>query len=102
MAVGFGLLRDKVDNILVLDENPAGYEGPWVTYARMVTLRTPKYLTGPDLGVASLTFRAFWEAQYGEESWAAVGKIRARSGCGICAGFGQRWRYRFRMKPRLS
>ena len=75
LAVGFGLLRDKVDNILILDENPAGYEGPWVTYARMVTLRTPKYLTGPDLGVASLTFRAFWEAQYGEAAWDAVGKI---------------------------
>jgi cation diffusion facilitator CzcD-associated flavoprotein CzcO len=75
LAVAFGLLRDKVDNILVLDENPAGYEGPWVTYARMVTLRTPKYLTGPDLGVASLTFRAFWEAQYGASAWDDVVKI---------------------------
>ena len=75
LAVGFGLQRDKIDNFLILDENPAGHEGPWVTYARMVTLRTPKYLTGPDLGVPSLTFRAFWEAQYGEASWADVGKI---------------------------
>ncbi len=75
LAVGFGLLRDKVDNILLLDENPAGQEGPWVTYARMVTLRTPKYLTGPDLGLASLTFRAFWEAQHGEAAWDAVEKI---------------------------
>jgi cation diffusion facilitator CzcD-associated flavoprotein CzcO len=75
LAVAFGLLRDKVDNILVLDENPAGFEGPWITYARMVTLRTPKYLTGPDLGVASLTFRAFWEAQYGAASWNEVVKI---------------------------
>jgi cation diffusion facilitator CzcD-associated flavoprotein CzcO len=75
LAVAFGLLRDKVENILVLDENSAGFEGPWITYARMVTLRTPKYLTGPDLGVASLTFRAFWEAQYGEDAWEQVGKI---------------------------
>lgn len=75
LAVGFGLLRDKVENILLLDENPAGQEGPWVTYARMVTLRTPKYLTGPDLGLASLTFRAFWEAQHGEAAWEAVEKI---------------------------
>jgi hypothetical protein len=35
-----------VTNVLVLDENPAGLEGPWVTYARMVTLRTNKALTG--------------------------------------------------------
>ena len=75
LAVAFGLLRDKVNNILVVDENPAGFEGPWVTYARMVTLRTPKYLTGPDLGVASLTFRAFWEAQYGAAAWDEIGKI---------------------------
>jgi cation diffusion facilitator CzcD-associated flavoprotein CzcO len=75
LSVAFGLLREKVDNILVLDENVEGHEGPWVTYARMVTLRTPKYLTGPDLGVASLTFRAFWEAQYGEESWEGLGKV---------------------------
>lgn len=75
LAAAFGLMRDKVENILVVDENPAGFEGPWITYARMVTLRTPKYLTGPDLGVASLTFRAFWEAQYGAAAWDDIGKI---------------------------
>jgi len=75
MATGFGLQREKVDNFIILDENPEGAEGPWMTYARMVTLRTPKYLTGPDLGVASLTFRAFWEAQYGEKAWDEVVKI---------------------------
>lgn len=75
LAAAFGLMRDKVENILVVDENPAGFEGPWITYARMVTLRTPKYLTGPDLGVASLTFRAFWEAQYGAAAWDGIGKI---------------------------
>jgi FAD-dependent urate hydroxylase len=50
-------------------------EGPWVTYARMITLRTPKDLTSIDLGVPSLTFRAWWEAQYGEEGWNALDKI---------------------------
>ena len=75
LAAAFGLLRDKVGNIMIIDENPAGEEGPWITYARMVTLRTPKYLTGPDLGIASLTFRAYYEAQYGEAAWNALGKI---------------------------
>jgi hypothetical protein len=40
------LSTPQVTNVLVLDENPAGLEGPWVTYARMVTLRTNKALTG--------------------------------------------------------
>lgn len=75
LGIGFGLMREKVDNILVIDENPAGQEGPWVTYARMVTLRTPKHLTSIDYGIPSLTFRAWWEAQYGEAGWEALGKI---------------------------
>lgn len=75
LAAAFGLMREHVDNLLVIDENPEGREGPWTTYARMITLRTPKYLTGPDLGVASLTFRAWWEAQFGADGWASLDKI---------------------------
>lgn len=75
LATTFGLMQEKVTNVLVLDENPAGQEGPWVTYARMVTLRTNKALTGPDLGVPSLTFQAFYEAKYGAPAWEALDKI---------------------------
>ena len=35
----------------------------------MHTLRTPKYLTGPDLGIPSLTPQAWYEAQHGSGSW---------------------------------
>ena len=56
LGAAFGLLRERVSNILVIDENPAGFEGPWDTYARMVTLRTPKQLTAIDYGMPSLTF----------------------------------------------
>jgi len=41
----------------------------------METLRSPKHLTGPALGQPSLTFRAWYEAQYGPEGWAALGRI---------------------------
>lgn len=75
LGTAFGLLRERVSNILVIDENPAGGEGPWETYARMVTLRTPKHMTALEYGMASLTFRAFWEAQHGEAAWTAVDKI---------------------------
>jgi len=75
LGAAFGLIRERVSNLLIIDENPAGLEGPWVSYARMITLRTPKELTSIDLGVPSLTFRAWWEAQYGEEGWEAIGKI---------------------------
>lgn len=75
LATAFGLLRERVSNILVIDENPDGLEGPWETYARMVTLRTPKQLTSIDLGIPSLTFRSWWEAQFGDEEWDAIDKI---------------------------
>jgi len=75
LGAAFGLRREKVRNILVLDESPAGFEGPWATYARMITLRTPKSLTAIDFGMPNLTFRAWWEAQHGAAGWAALDKI---------------------------
>jgi FAD-dependent urate hydroxylase len=75
LAAAFGLRRERISNVLVLDENPAGQEGPWVTYARMVTLRTPKHLTPIDFGIPSLTYRAWWEAQHGAAGWEALDKI---------------------------
>src|SRR5437763_5910815 len=41
----------------------------------MITLGSPTHLTGPDLGVPSLTFRAWYEAQHGEAGWAALHKV---------------------------
>ncbi|MFS2167580.1 FAD/NAD(P)-binding protein, partial [Variovorax sp. Varisp62] len=60
---------------VVFDRSPAGKEGPWATTARMETLRSPKELTGPALGLPSLTFRAWFEAQFGLEAWTAMDKI---------------------------
>ncbi len=57
------------------DRAPEGFEGPWVTTARMETLRSPKQLTGPCLGFSSLTFRAWFEAQFGAAAWEALDKI---------------------------
>lgn len=69
LATAFGLLRSRVTNILVLDKAEPGREGPWRTYARMPTLRSPKDFTGPDLDVPSLTYQAWHEANFGEQSW---------------------------------
>ncbi|NML09468.1 NAD(P)/FAD-dependent oxidoreductase [Sphingobium sp. AR-3-1] len=75
LAAAFGLLRERVSNILVIDESPAGLEGPWDSYARMITLRTPKMLNPIDFGVPALTYRAWWDAQHGTAGWDAVDKI---------------------------
>jgi FAD-dependent urate hydroxylase len=75
LSIAFGLRRQGVHNVLVLDQRPRGLEGPWVTSARMATLRSLKQLTGPDLGVPSLTFRSWYEAIRGPDAWDQLGKI---------------------------
>lgn len=60
---------------VIYDQSPAGFEGPWASTARMETLRSPKKLTGPALGFAALTFRAWYEAQWGIDAWEALDKI---------------------------
>jgi cation diffusion facilitator CzcD-associated flavoprotein CzcO len=75
LATAFALMRERVTNVLVVDENPLDRAGPWLNFARMRTLRTPKHLTGPDLGIPSLTPRSWYEAQHGAGSWQALGLI---------------------------
>jgi cation diffusion facilitator CzcD-associated flavoprotein CzcO len=74
-AAAFALLREGISNIRVFDRARQGAEGPWATYARMPTLRSPKDLTGPALGMGPLTFRAWHEASFGGEAWDRLYKI---------------------------
>lgn len=75
LAAAAALKGLGIASLTVLDKAPAGREGPWLTFARMETLRSPKQLTGPALGLPALTFRAWYEAQFGTEAWARLGKI---------------------------
>jgi len=75
LAVAFGLLRRRITNIAVYDEGEPGSQGPWRSYGRMHTLRSPKHFNGPDLDVPSLTCQAWYTARYGEQAWRELGKI---------------------------
>jgi cation diffusion facilitator CzcD-associated flavoprotein CzcO len=72
LAIAFALMRAQVGNILAIDKAAHGREGPWLTYARMHTLRSPKDYTGPDLDVPSLTYQSWHEARFGADSWDAL------------------------------
>jgi len=74
LACCFAMYKDRVKNVIVLDRAPKGQEGPWITYSRMWTLRSPKHVTGPDLGVPSLAPRSWFEAVFGESGWDELGK----------------------------
>ena len=75
LAVAFGLKRRGVRGVALIDQRERGAEGPWLTCARMKTLRSPKSLAGPDLGLPSLTPRSWFEAKYGEAAWGPLDRI---------------------------
>jgi cation diffusion facilitator CzcD-associated flavoprotein CzcO len=74
MAASVALSHLGIPNV-IYDQSPRDFEGPWATTARMETLRSPKNLTGPALGFPALTFRAWFEAQFGLAAWEALDKI---------------------------
>ena len=75
VAIAHQLRRERVDKVAVIDKAPPAARGPWTTYGRMLTLRSPKHTTGPDLDMPNLTFQAWYEAQYGAEAWDRLNKI---------------------------
>jgi cation diffusion facilitator CzcD-associated flavoprotein CzcO len=75
LTVANGLMREGITNILCLDRSPAGYEGPWETFARMGTLRTPKFLVGTELGYPSLSIQSYYVARFGQEAWDAIDRV---------------------------
>lgn len=75
LAATAKLVLSGISNVVAYDAAPAGLEGPWITFARMETLRSPKTLHGPALGLPQLTFRAWFTAQQGNEAWQSLDKI---------------------------
>ncbi|MCR0980691.1 SidA/IucD/PvdA family monooxygenase [Roseomonas populi] len=75
LVTAHGLLRERVQRVRVFDAAPKGETGVWTTFARMRTLRTPKHVTGPDLGIPALTPRAYFTARDGEAAWESLHKI---------------------------
>jgi cation diffusion facilitator CzcD-associated flavoprotein CzcO len=74
LAAAIGLAHQGIAAV-VLDRAEEGFEGPWATTARMETLRSPKELVGPAMGLPALTFRAWFVAQFGAADWESLDKI---------------------------
>jgi cation diffusion facilitator CzcD-associated flavoprotein CzcO len=75
LATAFGVKRERITNFRIVDRNPRGLEGPWRRFARMNGLRTSNEVTGIDLGIPSLTARAWYEAKFGRQAWERIGRI---------------------------
>lgn len=75
IGIGAALKFSGIRNFLIIDREPEGKEGPWVTYARMPTLRSPKTLPGICFGIPRLTFQSWYRAACGDAAWEAMYKI---------------------------
>ncbi|MGD1953041.1 MAG: NAD(P)-binding domain-containing protein [Leptolyngbyaceae cyanobacterium] len=72
-SAAFGLRRHGINQVRIFDRCGPGQAGPWRTYARNATLRTPKDVTGGlDWGIPNLNFRRWCGACYGEEYWHSI------------------------------
>lgn len=89
LAAAFALRRLGIVRIHHIDARPPGQEGPWLDYARMEYLRSPKHLTGPAQGLPDLTFRAWWTAQFGEDGWERLGYITRQDWAAYLSWYGR-------------
>ena len=76
LAAAFALRCQGILNIRQVDQQEFGHAGPWLNFARMEYLRSPKHLTGPALNIPNLTFRAWWEAKNPSCIWENLGYIK--------------------------
>ena len=76
LAAAFALKRAGIGNLGIVSADAAGQEGPWRSFARMPTLRSPKHAPGPELGLPSLAYESWHVACYGQRDYAALDLIR--------------------------
>lgn len=75
LVAGHELKRRGVTNVRLIDRQPAGLEGVWETFARNHEIRSPKEITGADLGIPSLSIESFYVAKHGAEAWARIKRV---------------------------
>lgn len=75
LTTAHALLRAGVEKVTVIDAAHDESGLAWQSRARMRTLRTPKTISGPELGNPALTFRAWFEHRNGTAAFDAIGRI---------------------------
>jgi FAD-dependent urate hydroxylase len=78
MSACLALWKQQIYNVSIFESAEQGFEGPWLTTARMKCLRSSKQsLLGPTLGFASLAFSGWYENAYG--GWEELIKVPTRA-----------------------
>jgi 2-isopropylmalate synthase len=69
LALAYSLKLRGVRRVVVVDAQEQDKPGPWASFARMPTLRTPKAILGPDCGNPLLHFKTWFCAAYSREEY---------------------------------
>ncbi|MGZ0189527.1 MAG: NAD(P)-binding domain-containing protein [Alphaproteobacteria bacterium] len=75
LAAAFALKRLGIPNLRIVSAAESGQEGPWRSFARMPTLRSPKHAPGPELGMPDLTYESWHVARLGQQDYDALDLI---------------------------
>jgi cation diffusion facilitator CzcD-associated flavoprotein CzcO len=76
LALSFALRRAGIGRVSVIDAAPeAASAGAWPAVAGTDRLRTPKDLTGPDLGIPGIGFQAWYESRRGKSAFESLDRI---------------------------
>jgi len=76
LAVAFALKRAGVGRLRIVSRDGEGAEGPWRSFARMPTLRSPKTAPGPELGLPALAYESWHVARHGAADYRRLDLIR--------------------------
>ena len=75
LSIAAHLIKERVNNILVIDKQSRGNEGIWNSHGRMPVIRSPKHYPGPDLGIPNLTYESWHRAVFGDVAWARLSLV---------------------------
>lgn len=75
IAAAFELKRLGISKIILIDKAGAGFEGPWITSARMRHLRSGKSLLGPAIQFPEYGFESYYKNKKGLDAWETLYKI---------------------------
>ncbi|MBH0118810.1 SidA/IucD/PvdA family monooxygenase [Rhodococcus sp. NPDC003382] len=75
VAIAYALRRAGVARTSVVDAGRDESDLAWQSRARNLTLRTPKTVSGPELGNPALTFQVWFDATHGEGAFDGIDRI---------------------------
>jgi FAD-dependent urate hydroxylase len=75
VTIAHALRQAGVANVTLIDAGADDADSAWRARARMHTLRTAKTISGPELGNAALSFRAWFESIHGRAAFDQIDRI---------------------------